>query len=144
MGPKDVIRHVFKSNDNMLNSYLSDLSDADLLLRPVPGSNHIAWQLGHLISAEQSLLKYIPGTTPIELPAGWAEKYSADSSRSDSASGFLTKAQYLDMYQKSRANAVKNLDSFAEADLEKPTTGRLAQFAPTAGHMFIQIGRAHV
>ena len=31
---------------------VSDLSDADLLVRPVPQANHIAWQLGHLILQE--------------------------------------------------------------------------------------------
>src|SRR5260221_5518002 len=77
MGPKDVIRHLFQSNDSMLNTYLSDLSDADLLLRPVSGANHIAWQLGHLIKSEQSLLTAVPGAAVTELPAGWADQYKA-------------------------------------------------------------------
>ena len=139
MTAKDVIRKLFNSSDTILTTYLNDLSDADPLLRPVPGSNHIAWQLGHLINSEQSLLKYIPGTTPIELPSGWAEKYSADSSRAESTTGFLSKADYLTLYQKSRANAVKNLDQYPESDLDKPTTGRLASIAPTHGQMFVLI-----
>jgi len=40
----------------MMGWYLGDLSDADLLVRPVPNANHIAWQLGHLISSEKHLL----------------------------------------------------------------------------------------
>jgi len=32
-------------------AYLGDFTDADLLVRSVPGSNHAAWQLGHTIAA---------------------------------------------------------------------------------------------
>ena len=48
MNAKDVIRGLFGMNDFVLNEYLKDMSDTDLLIRPVPGANHIAWQLGHL------------------------------------------------------------------------------------------------
>ena len=34
---------------------VSDLSDAELLVRPVPQANHIAWQLGHLILQDSRL-----------------------------------------------------------------------------------------
>ena len=37
----------------VINNSLGDLSDADLLVRPVEGANHIAWQIGHLIVAER-------------------------------------------------------------------------------------------
>ena len=61
MGPKDVIRNVFRSNDYIMNDYLKDLNDEDLLVRAVPTANHIAWQLGHLIKSEVGLSKYVPG-----------------------------------------------------------------------------------
>jgi hypothetical protein len=135
MGPKDVIRIVFRFNDNVLNDYLKDLSDADLLLRPVPGANHIAWQLGHLISAEAGLSKYIPGATSFELPAGFAEKYTKETSKSDATTGFLTKAEYLDLYRKARAHSMKNLDTIPDADLDKPIDGRIAAIAPNVAAM---------
>ena len=53
MTAKDVLKNALKSNHEILSMYLSDLSDADLLVRPAPGANHIAWQLGHLIYSER-------------------------------------------------------------------------------------------
>ena len=42
----------------------ADLSDADLLVRPAPSANHIAWQLGHLIASERNLVEAAaPGST---------------------------------------------------------------------------------
>ena len=40
-------------------AYVQDLADADLLLRPVPGMNHIAWQLGHLITGSKKMLGWL-------------------------------------------------------------------------------------
>ena len=37
-------------------TYLADLSDDDLFIRPHEKANHIAWQLGHLITSEYNLL----------------------------------------------------------------------------------------
>ncbi len=137
MGPKDIIRQLFRSNDFLVETYLQDFSDADILIRPVPGSNHIAWQLGHLINSEQMLLKSLPGCAGIELPAGWAEQYTKETAQKDT--GFLPKGQYLEQYKKARANSVKNLDSFAEANLEKKTEGRMADFAPTLAHVWVLV-----
>ena len=60
MHAKDAITVVLKSTGDMLGWFLSDLSDADLLVRPVPSANHIAWQLGHLITSECHLCKQVP------------------------------------------------------------------------------------
>ena len=57
MNAKDVLLQTIGMGDHILNAYLGDLSDADLLLRPVEGQNHIAWQLGHLISSERSMVE---------------------------------------------------------------------------------------
>lgn len=139
MGPKDLIRGLISSNDSILTTYLNDLSDGDLLVRPVPTANHIAWQLGHLISSEQSLLKMLPGCSGMELPAGFAEQHSKEMTQKDSAGSFRTKAEYLDLYKKSRINALKNLDAFVEADLDKPTEGRAARFGPTLSYVWALI-----
>jgi uncharacterized damage-inducible protein DinB len=139
MNAKDVIRGLFSTNDFVLNEYLKDLSDADLLVRPVPGANHVAWQLGHLINAEAAMLKSIPGTEPPELPAGWAEKYNAETSKSDTPAHFLSKTEYLALYRRVRAASIKALDLVSEADLDRPTQGRLAKIAPTHGALLALI-----
>ena len=37
----------------VVNTYLEDLTDDQLMIRPHEKANHIAWQLGHLITAKR-------------------------------------------------------------------------------------------
>ena len=59
-----------------------DLSDADLLTRPVPGANHANWQIGHLIVAETKMMGACGAAMP-ELPAGFAERYNKNTATID-------------------------------------------------------------
>jgi hypothetical protein len=137
MTAKDAIKHTLNSNYFMLKQYLSDLSDADLLVRPAPNANHAAWQLGHLISAEVQLLGMIRGATPAALPAGFAERHSKDAARSESTAGFLKKQEYLDLFDKVRAATLASLDKQSDADLDTTTEGRMKDFAPNYGAVFL-------
>ena len=75
MNAKDAIKNALTSTQNMLGMYIADLSDADLLVRPVPNANHIAWQLGHLITSEKSMMKdLLPNAKFPELPKGFDER----------------------------------------------------------------------
>jgi len=40
---KDAIRQTLDLNERIVDKYVDDLDDADLLIRPVDGMNHIAW-----------------------------------------------------------------------------------------------------
>jgi hypothetical protein len=137
MTAKDAIKSVFDSNFSVLEKYVSDLSDADLLVRPVPGANHVAWQLGHLISAEISLLASIPGGAPLELPPGFPERHGKETAAVEPPKGFLAKAEYLSIFKKVRQQTLAKLDKLPDADLDKPNTGRMAQICPTLGHLFL-------
>ena len=80
MTGKDAIKYALQSTHGMVGMYLSDLSDADLLVRPVPSANHIAWQLGHLIVAERNLLgPHLPGAAYPELPVGFSGQHGKDT-----------------------------------------------------------------
>ncbi len=72
MNAKDAIRSSANLSTLILKTYISDLDDADLMRRPVEGCNHLAWQLGHLISSEVELLESVaPGkgsSCPPDLP----------------------------------------------------------------------------
>jgi uncharacterized damage-inducible protein DinB len=137
MNAKDVLRHALKANHDILTNFLADLSDADLLVRPSPGANHIAWQLGHLIVAEgRAFPQNIPGAQATELPAGFAEQHSKETAASDATKGWGTKAEYLALFGKVRAATLAALDQLPEADLDKPVTGRMARLAPTVGALF--------
>ena len=103
----------------IINAYINDLDDADLLLRPVPGMNHIAWQLGHLIAAERHFVEMIkPGSCPA-LPAGFAEAHSKETSHADDPSKFHSRAKYQELWKAQRAATLAVLDGVPEADLDK-------------------------
>jgi hypothetical protein len=135
MNAKDAIRTALQSTQNMLPVYLNDLSDADLLVRPVPNANHIAWQLGHVISSEVRLGAQLPGAKYPELPAGFAERHTKETAATDK--GFGTKAEYLGLFTKVREATLASLAKMSDADLDKPTSGQMAQFAPTLGALVL-------
>jgi DinB family protein len=151
MNVKDAIRSTLKSNLNMMSMTLADMSDQDLLVRPVPNANHIAWQLGHLIVGEHRMVAALGGTTP-PLPAGFAEQHKKDMAAVDPPQGFATKEQYLDLLNKAREATLEAAAKLSEADLDKPVEGPMARIAPNlaalasfpAIHAYMHMGQFSV
>ena len=140
MNAKDVMLHSMGMADHILNSYLGDLSDADIVLRPVEGQNHIAWQLGHLISSERKFVEGIkPGSCP-PLPAGFEEAHNKEASKSNDASKFLPKQKYLDLYQAQRTASRAVLEALPDAQLDAPGPESIRPFSPTVGTTFSLLG----
>jgi hypothetical protein len=137
MNARDVIKVAMKGTKDMLNQYLADLSDADLLVRPVPNANHTAWQLGHLIGSEPYLLSQVPGMAYPELPAGFQEQHDNKTAAVDPPKGFATKAEYLRLFNEFRDATIAGLAKLSDADLDKATTGRMAPYAPTLGDLLM-------
>jgi hypothetical protein len=132
MTAKDAIKNALTSTQHLLGWFLSDLSDADLLVRPVPAANHIAWQVGHLILAESGMLApYLPTAKYPELPIGFSGQHGKDTAAAEPPRGFATKAEYLDLFNRTRAVTLAGVEQLPESDLDKPTSGRMAQIAPT-------------
>ncbi len=120
----------------ILNTYLSDFTEAEMLKRPVPQANHTAWQLGHLIASENDMLSALTPPASISLPEGFAKQHSKESAGSDDPAKFLTKAQYLELMQKVRAASKEALAKMTDADFNKPGPDSLKSFAPTLGALF--------
>src|SRR5947209_3324613 len=95
----DAIRTALQSTQHLLTWFLADLDDADLLVRPVAGANHIAWQLGHLIASERRLVsQQLPAAAYPELPAGFSERHGGTAEAQAAPAGFATKAEYVDLF----------------------------------------------
>jgi uncharacterized damage-inducible protein DinB len=140
MSPKDAIRMGIDSSDMIINAYINDLDDSDLLLRPVPGMNHIAWQLGHLIAAERHFIEMIkPGSCP-ELPAGFAEAHTKETSTGDDPSKFLSRSKYQELWKAQRAATLAVLDSVPESDLDKTDPEKYPKFAPSVAALLALCG----
>jgi hypothetical protein len=136
MNAREAIKLGINQANMIVQMYLGDLTDADLLVRPVPGANHIAWQLGHLLTSEHGLVEGIlPGAMPA-LPAGFAEKYTTETSKFDSPGAFHPKSVYLSVYEQQRAGTFKALEKLTDADLDKPSPEKFKDYAPTWGDVF--------
>lgn len=140
MNGRSAIQSALNSTKHLLEWFVSDLSDADLLVRPVPGANHLAWQLGHLIVAESHLAgPQLPGAVYPALPAGFNDTYGPAGTGKDGPDGFLTKTEYLALFNKVRAVTMAELEKLSDADLDRPTAGPMAKFAPTLGNLFLLV-----
>jgi hypothetical protein len=127
------------STKDLLKWYLGDLSDKDLQFWPTQDANNIAWQVGHLIASERFLLSILPGATYPELPAAFDGLQAGASAKSKPDGGGLTKAEYVRWFETIRDASIANVARLMDADLDKPNTGPLAQFAPTLGALIVTV-----
>jgi hypothetical protein len=135
---KDAVKHALNSTQYIVKWYLSDLSDADLLVRPIPEANHIAWQLGHLVYAERGMMSKEFADIPFpELPAGFAQQHSKATAGMNPPTGFATKEEYLGLLHKVRSATLAGLEQINDADLDRPAIGEMARVAPTLGAMLL-------
>jgi hypothetical protein len=137
----EVIKASLAGTQFMLKWFIDDLSDADLLVRPVPNANHAAWQIGNVIGGDIHLLKdqEIPGAVFPELPDGFMDQHGPKGAKEESPEGFLTKAEYLDLLDKVRGATIASLDQLTDTDLDRPTIGKMADFAPTLGRLYLAV-----
>lgn len=139
MNAKDAIRSSANLSTMVLKAYVSDLDDADLMRRPGEGCNHLAWQLGHLISAEVQLLESVAPGQGTELPDGFGDAHSKESCNNDDPASFHGKQTYVELFDTVRTASLASLDSYAQSDLDKPAPEDFREFCPTMGDMFTLI-----
>jgi len=136
MKPHDIIKYDCDMAEMVGMTYLKDLSDEDLMQRPADGCNHINWQVGHLIASEHDMMeKVFPGRSP-KLPAGFAEKYSRETTGESSAAKFADKATLMEVFGKQRAATKEILSCLSADDLSKAAPAEMQAYAPTIGAMF--------
>lgn len=139
MQAKDAIRDAARLGRMVMMAYVGDLTDAELMKRPGTGCNHIAWQLGHLIASEASLLNMVVPGAGAALPEGFAEKHSKEQVGSDDPAKFCTKQEYLDLFEKSQAAFLKALEAYPDTDLDLPSPEAIRGLVPTMGGIFVLI-----
>ena len=121
-----------------LEWFLSDFSDSELFVRPIPEANHAAWQIGNIIGGDYFFVKAVMPNAPMpELPAGFLEQHGSKGAKDNGPAGFLTKAEYLKLFGEVRAATIAALNTLTDADLDKPTEGDMKAFAATYAHVFL-------
>ena len=135
MDIKQAIVSSLAQTDMIVNAYLSDLKPEELLVRPIPGANHIAWQLGHLISSERTLIdKVAPGKYE-PLPPGFDEAHKKDAATTDDPARFRTKEEYERLAGQVRAGTLRIVEEMAPADFDRPVE-KMPPTVKTVGDMF--------
>jgi hypothetical protein len=132
MTTNDLLAAGLERDLGAIKRHVADFSDAELLVRPVPGANHANWQLGHVILSESLLMEGCGAAMP-GLPAGFAERYSKDNIKCDDPGKLATKAELLEVLEKTRRASVAFAKSVTAVQLAKPSP--LAQVWPTVGDL---------
>jgi hypothetical protein len=126
----------------LLTMHLADLSDADLMVRPVPAANHAAWQLAHLASFDVMVADTIAPGQALGKPANLATATAKDASKSDDPAHFPKKAELLATMEAAKNITVKALAGMSDADLDEPSPESFRKFAPKVGNLLL-LGPMH-
>lgn len=137
MNGVEAISSALETTKALLNHFVHDFTDADLLVRPVPGANHTAWQIGNVIFGDIFLIRgeFSNATYP-DLPAGFLDQHGPKGSGDDNPKHFLSKAEYMGMLDKVRAATIAELRKLSDADLDRMITGPMKRIAPNIGMLF--------
>ncbi len=138
MNAHDPIREMLGTSRYVMSSYLQDLSDDDLLVRPVSGAHHAAWQLGHLIVSERKMVEAIAPGHGVTLPVGFEEAHPKDAGHSDATLRF-SKKEYQELMLQQRTKTLAALAAFSAEDLSKPGPEAMRSYAPHVGSIFSMV-----
>jgi hypothetical protein len=134
------IQSALGSTQWLLNEFVKDLSDEDLVVRPVAKANHLAWQLGHIIQGEVMMVNsQLPNAGYPALPGTWGDLYGGKGADKDGQEHFAKKADYLSLFNDVHKNTIAAVGRLTDSDLDKPTQGQMAPFAPKLGNFFILV-----
>ncbi len=148
-----LLTSALESSRKMIEWIVSDFADSELLVRPVPGANHIAWQLGHLITSERDIvLGQLPTASMPALPSGFEAAHSKETAGSDDPKAFLSRSEYMALLGSMREATIAEVSRLTDADLDRATEGGLASFCPTLGnaigllndHIMMHLGQVTV
>lgn len=137
---KDVLKSGLNMADMVWKSYIQDLSDDDLMVRPVPGTNHIKWQLGHLIASEATFNALAAPARAVALPSGFADRYSTKTSGSDDPADFDSKETLLALAAEQRAVTMAAIEHLEEVSLDQRTPDHMQSYCATIGDALVLIG----
>lgn len=151
-GPKDVILGQFQFGQVLFDKFTHDLSDADYFQIPTPGTNHVAWLLGHVACTEDWASGLVTGD-PQRIPSTTHELFNSSSKAVADAGVYPTRKEIDELFQNSRANIVEVLKAFDDSRWDEPSPPEAPQeFFPTIGalwnlqgvHQFWHIGHITV
>ena len=136
---KNLLRQSIEMGHMVARAYVEDLTDAELLVRSVPGANHIAWQLGHIIGSVSRLIAGLGLEAPA-LPDGFEAAYTRETAATDDPAKFATKAEYLALMDQMKAASLAAVEATPDGKLDAPGPESMRQYCPTVGAVLLLLG----
>jgi hypothetical protein len=124
---------------NMLEHHLADLSDADLLVRPVPSANHAAWQVAHLVDFIGLIVRSVSPGLSVPQSAAFSKAARRESASSDDPTTFVSKAELIAQLRVATEALIGVVRALRDIDLDAPTPAEFRGLAPTLGDLILTV-----
>lgn len=148
----DVLIAQLQSGKTFFDMFTSDLSDEEYFQLPCNGSNHVAWNVGHIACSEDSITAQLTGTTP-RIAEATNVLFKGGSTCLADASKYPPRKEIDTHFRDSRSRTVEALLSFDTSKWGLPSPERwLKSPFPTIGalwglqgtHQFWHLGQITV
>ncbi|HEY1921949.1 MAG TPA: DinB family protein [Tepidisphaeraceae bacterium] len=131
----------------MLDMFLKDFSDAEMLFRPAKTANHATWQMGHLVNSVRNMVSACDPS--VAFPFEDDARFGKSKASIDDPAFFPKKAELLGRFDQAMDIAAAWIAKLSDAQLAQPTPERMHAFAPTvanlaillASHPFLHLGQ---
>lgn len=140
MKTHQVLVDLLSTSRFVMSSYLEDLTDKDLLVRPVEGAHHAAWQLGHLICSESQMIEGIRPHAEKLVSGDFASRHDKSRAFEPAELWAVSKSEYLRRMELVRSATLSLLRELSEDDLSAAGPGFMRSYAPTVGSVFTSVG----
>ena len=131
MTPKTSIIHSIVTARNMTDGLLEGVAYRDWLRQPVPTGQHVLWIVGHLARADDWGL--IALGLKSRLLDDIAEFFARGRPVTSDPQDYPAPEAVHEVYRASHQRFMDRLDVISDADLDRPTCGAIARFAPNLG-----------
>lgn len=140
MDTKQAMISVLNTAHMIVEAYVGDMDDQDLMTRPHPESNHINWQIGHLIASDHHMITQVFPNAIENLPDGFVDKYQKETQNCDDFSRFDDKETLLKLANQQKAAIQKVIEDCDPTDFSKEAPDSMKSYCPSVGDMFCMIG----
>ncbi len=103
----------------MIDMFLKDFSDADMLFRPAKTANHAIWQMGHLANSVRGMVTTCDPS--VAFPFEDDTRFGKSKASIDDPAFFPSKAELLGRFDQAMDIAAAWVAKLSDADLAKPT-----------------------
>jgi hypothetical protein len=121
----------------MVDTFLKDFSDADMLFRPAKTANHAIWQMGHLANSVRGMVTSCDPSVAFQFEDD--TRFGKSKASINDPAFFPNKAEILGRFDHAMDTAAAWVAKLSDAELAKPTSERMQAFAPTVAHVALLV-----